>query len=345
MGALIHTLWWLIHTGTPGRKPAEFWRIFAPSGLVRVQHLAEGPDVPAEVVVLGHLALDLLAAVEDGGVVAAAESLADTHERRLGLLAHEVHRDLAREDDLLVAGLAAELFGRHAVVPGDGLDDAVGGQRLLTRVVEDVLEHLLGELGRHRHRAQRCVRDDARERSFELADVRHDPLCEEVDHGWRDGDSLRLSLRAEDRDARLEIGCRDIRDEAPLEPRAQTIFEPFDGLGRTIAREDDLLPLLMDRIEGVEELLLRPLLAREELDVVDEEDIDAAIALAELLALLSADRVDELVRELLTRRVCDALLRMTRDHGVPDRVHEVCLPETGSAVDEERVVAMAWALG
>src|SRR2546428_327457 len=55
-------------------------------GLVGVEELAERVDVPPEVIVLAHLPLDLLAAVEDGRVVAAAESLADPTERRLGLL-------------------------------------------------------------------------------------------------------------------------------------------------------------------------------------------------------------------------------------------------------------------
>src|SRR6266508_4272784 len=72
------------HPGTRA-KPREFRRIFSlrpreaqtPSrrarraaGLLGVQHLPEGPDVPAEVVVLRHLTLDLLAAVQDRGVVA-----------------------------------------------------------------------------------------------------------------------------------------------------------------------------------------------------------------------------------------------------------------------------------
>src|SRR5258705_6238606 len=101
----------------------------------------------------------------------------------------------------------------------------------------------------------------------------------------------------------------------------------------------------MDGVECVEELFLRALLTGEELDVVDEEPVEAAIALAELLALLSADRVDELVGELLARRVGDALLRMTRDDRVTDRVHKMGLSKARAAVDEERVVAVTGAFG
>ena len=65
---------------------------------------------------------------------------------------------------------------------------------------------------------ERGVRDDPGQRALELADVRHDPLREEIDHRRRHRDVLYLGLRAEDRDAGLEVGCRDIGDEPPLEP-------------------------------------------------------------------------------------------------------------------------------
>src|SRR3989442_13165603 len=97
----------------------------------------------------------------------------------------------------------------------------------------------------------------------------------------------------------------------------------------------------MDGIEGVEELFLCAFFAREELDVVDQEHVDAAIPLAELLALLAADRVDELVRELLARRVRDALLRVSGDHGVSDRVDQMVLSKAGSPGDKRRVVRLA----
>src|SRR5690348_10265402 len=74
------------HLGS-GRSGRENWRF---SGLVGIEHLAECPDVAPEVVVLRHLALDLLAAMQDGRVVTTTERLADPQQRRLGLLAHEV---------------------------------------------------------------------------------------------------------------------------------------------------------------------------------------------------------------------------------------------------------------
>ena len=54
--------------------------------------------------------------------------------------------------------------------------------------------------------------------------------------------------------------------------------------------QDDLLAVLVDGVERMEELFLRPLLVGDELDVIDEEEVDPAVAGPELvdLALLDA---------------------------------------------------------
>src|SRR2546423_15690508 len=51
--------------------------------------------------VLADQARDLGGGMDDGRVVAAAEFLADLRERRVGQLPREVHRHLARVDDVL----------------------------------------------------------------------------------------------------------------------------------------------------------------------------------------------------------------------------------------------------
>ena len=94
----------------------------------------------------------------------------------------------------------------------------------------------------------------------------------------------------------------------------------------------------MDRVERVEELLLGAFLAGNELDVIDEQHVDPPIAVPELLALLSADRVDELIGEFLAGRVRDALLRVAGQHRMTDRVHQMRLAEATAAIHEQRVV-------
>ena len=157
--------------------------------------------------------------------------------------------------------------------------------------------------------------------------------------------ALLLRLGAQDGDARLEIGRRQVGDQAPLEAAAQPFLERRDELGRPVGRQDDLLAVLVDRVERVEELFLRPFLVGDELDVVDEQQVDAPVARPEVVDLALLDAGDELVGELLAGRVDDALAREARQHLVADGVHQVGLAEAHAAVQEERVVGVAGSLG
>ena len=126
-----------------------------------------------------------------------------------------------------------------------------------------------------------------------------------------------------------------------LRSRSSSVRIAFGGRSE---RQHDLLAVLVDRVERVEELFLRPLLVGDELDVVDEEQVDPAVAGPELVDLALLDRGDELVGELLARRVDDALARELGDDLVADGVHQVGLAEADAAVQEERVVGVAGAL-
>ena len=95
----------------------------------------------------------------------------------------------------------------------------------------------------------------------------------------------------------------------------------------------------------MEELFLCPLLARDELDVVDQEQIDRAIARPELRGPIVADRVDELVGEALGREIRHRHAGEETHALVPDRVQQVRLAEADSAVDEQRIVGARRELG
>src|SRR5207249_2534966 len=73
--------------------------------------------------VLADQAGDLRRRVDDRRVVAAAKLLADLRQRGVGELAREVHRDLARVDDVLRALVAGELLEREAEALRDELLD------------------------------------------------------------------------------------------------------------------------------------------------------------------------------------------------------------------------------
>ena len=107
---------------------------------------------------------------------------------------------------------------------------------------------------------------------------------------------------------------------------------------RAVAAEHDLLLRVVQRVERVEELGLRPFLADDELDVVDEQDVHAAVPLAEFENAVVPNRVDDLVHEAFGRDVRELQPRAVRQDVVADRVHQMGLAQTDAAVEEQRVV-------
>ena len=70
-------------------------------------------------------------------------------------------------------------------------------------------------------------------------------------------------------------GELDLGDEAPGEAAAQPILDARQLRRELVGREHDLLVRLVERVERVEELVLRAVLVRQELDVVDEQHVRA----------------------------------------------------------------------
>ncbi len=98
-----------------------------------------------------------------------------------------------------------------------------------------------------------------------------------------------LGLLHQDRDPHLELGRLD-RDRQPgVEARGQALVDVDQPLRVGVAGHDDVRALGEQRLEGVEELLLRALLAGEELDVVDQQQVERVVLglqLVEGLALV-----------------------------------------------------------
>ena len=87
----------------------------------------------------------------------------------------------------------------------------------------------------------------------------------------------------------------------------------------------------MYRIKVVEELFLCPLFVGDELDVVDEEQVDAPVATSEVVDLALLDAGNEFVCELLAGRIDNALARKAGDDRVTDGVHEMRFAEAHPA--------------
>ena len=159
------------------------------------------------------------------------------------------------------------------------------------------------------------------------------------------GQRVLLHALAEDRAAGGEVGRLDVGHEAGLETLPQAVLERVEIPRETVRRQHELRAGALERVEGVEELLLGPGLALEELDVVDEEDADAPVHGLEGLERAGVQRAHELVGEGLGGRVEDAEPVAVVGDVVGDRVQEMRLAEAGRAADEERVVREARHLG
>src|SRR5690348_14198183 len=99
----------------------------------------------------------------------------------------------------------------------------------------------------------------------------------------------------------------------------------------------------MEVVERVEELFHRPLLAGDELDVVDQEQVGGAVAAAKLLVASPADGGDKVVGKLLRRDVDHP--QATGEQRVAHGMQQVRLAESYAAVNEYRVVGLARVLG
>ena len=219
----------------------------------------------------------------------------------------------------------------------DGDDRRLDGQY--------VPEGLFREVERDRQIMHRRIGDDPVERALQLAYIRLDLACHEQGDIRRKLDADRATFLIEDRDLRLQVGRLDVRQKTPLEPRTQALFQLRDVPGRAIAGHHDLTPSLVEGIERVEELFLCSLLACEKLDVVDEQHVDGAVAVAKGRHAVEADRVDQLVDEVLGRDVLQPEHSPRSRDAVADRVHEVGLSKTRAPVDVQRIVGMGRFLG
>ena len=89
----------------------------------------------------------------------------------------------------------------------------------------------------------------------------------------------------------------------------------------TIAADHDLLLGVVQGIKRVEKLRLRPFLASDELNVVDEQDVDGAVSFAKINDAVVADRVDHFVHEALGRDVGEFEMAVVLQHVLSDPVH------------------------
>ena len=95
----------------------------------------------------------------------------------------------------------------------------------------------------------------------------------------------------------------------------------------------------------MEELFLRALLVRQELDVVDQQHVQRLVIVLEAVDGVAPDGLDQVLHELVRRDVADDRPRFTLLDGVAHCLHQVGLAQAHAAVNEERVIGAAGPVG
>ena len=94
------------------------------------------------------------------------------------------------------------------------------------------------------------------------------------------------------------------------------------------------------RVERVEKFLLRGFLARDELNIVHQKQVRAAVFVAELDVLPLFDRLDQLVRELIALDVHDVVIGVRLAKLRRNGVQQVRFAEPRRTVNEQRIVGI-----
>ena len=99
---------------------------------------------------------------------------------------------------------------------------------------------------------------------------------------------------------------------------------------------------VVQRVEGVEKLLLHRVFARDEVDVVDQKHVHVAVFFLkrQVAVLPQRQRVDELVGEFLAGDVEDVEVRVQLSDLVHNREQQVRFAQPRRAEEEQRVVQL-----
>src|SRR5688572_30641834 len=91
----------------------------------------------------------------------------------------------------------------------------------------------------------------------------------------------------------------------------------------------------------MEENILGLFLAGEELHVIDDQQIDRAVHVRELINTVVLDRIDEFYSKPVRRGIEHSRTRILLNDQIADSLDQVGLAQTNITVDHERVIACA----
>ena len=204
---------------------------------------------------------------------------------------------------LFVALAALYRLDRDAEVGGYRLDDYGVGDLAFGGRFHHVGDGLFGKLDGDGAAGEVGERDYLVQAALKFADVLVNALGQKVEHCVRRSLAHLLGFGAENGDAGFDVRGLYVHDQAAREPGLYPVFEQRERGYGPVGREDYLAVGHVQGVEGVEESFLGLFFAYEELDVVEQEKVGAAVAFSELVGRSPAYRLDVRVGELLGGRI------------------------------------------
>ena len=166
-------------------------------------------------------------------------------------------------------------------------------RQLAVRGAQNIGQAVLSQFQRDFAPHQRGKGKEARQSAFQNADIRGDAMRQEVQNALGDLQAgillaVEFCLLLQDPKTQFVIRRMQVDDQTALQAAFDTILKILDLARRAVGGNHDLFVLIDQRIEGVEELFLRAVLAGDELHIIDHQDIDRAENLFEIHDLLVA---------------------------------------------------------
>ena len=178
------------------------------------------------------------------------------------------------------------------------------------------------------------------ERAVEIAAVVGDRLGDEGQHRRRHVEAGMVEPRRrdpplQDLEPQLLVQRAHFHDQPAGKPRAHAVVQAFEIGGRAIGRDHHLTAGIDQRIERMAELRLGGL-SLQKLQIVDDQNVDAAQRFLEGERRLGFQGGDEPVHEFLGGEIEHPALAR-RVAGPGDRLEEMRLAEPHASVDIERI--------
>src|SRR5262245_59254011 len=215
---------WMNAEVLPSRRRGSLATLPLPShsrvltGSLRFASGNQAVELVAEARFDTHASCDLLARVDDGGVISPSEETADFRQRELGELAEQVHRDLSRKRHRTSPPATAEGLGTYSESFGDHGDDPFGTDVVGLRI-DVVAEHLFDEIGGDLLMEQGAECEDPDQASLEVTNVVANAVGEQEQEIGRNLRPLAFfaTTFVQNREPRLEIRLLDVGHEPLIE--------------------------------------------------------------------------------------------------------------------------------